>query len=129
MAMRHALSKYPDCGHMWFLDEKALILDPKPSLEDHVLGKNKLAELMLPPKPIVPESIIETFEHLQTEDAALLISQDESGLATDSMIIKNGEWTKFFLEQWLDPLYRSYNFEKAERHALVRVQGTRERFM
>ncbi len=26
---------------------------------------------------------------------------------------------KFFLDTWFDPLYRSYNFQKAEGHALV----------
>lgn len=119
MAIRHAIAKYPDCGHIWFLDQNALILDAKTSLEEHILSKTRLEEAMMPDTPVVPESIIRTFGHLQVEDAALLISQDKSGLVTDSMIIKNGEWAKFFLEQWLDPLYRSYNFEKAERHVLV----------
>ncbi|KAH8174880.1 galactosyl transferase GMA12/MNN10 family protein [Sarocladium implicatum] len=118
MAIRHVISKHPDCGYVWFLDEKALILNPKTSLEEHLLEMPKLAETILPPRPIVPESIIETFGHLQPKDAALLISQDKSGLAVDSMIVKNSEWAKFLLEQWLEPLYRSYNFEKAERHAL-----------
>lgn len=119
MAIRHAISKYPNCGYIWFLDQNALILNPKMSLEQQILDRSKLAEVMIPETPVVPGSIIRTFGHLQADDAALLISQDKSGLVTDSMIIKNGEWAKFFLEQWLDPLYRSFNFEKAERHALV----------
>jgi mannan polymerase II complex MNN11 subunit len=119
MAVRHAITKYPNCGHIWFLDQNALILNPKQSLEEQILDRSKSAEIMTPETPVVPDSIIKTFGHLQVDDAALLISQDKTGLVTDSMIIKNGEWAKFLLEQWLDPLYRSYNFEKAERHALV----------
>ncbi|KAL2210730.1 hypothetical protein CC79DRAFT_1331099 [Sarocladium strictum] len=119
MAIRHAITKYPTCGHIWFLDQNALILNPKTSLEALLLDESRLSEIMLPETPVVPDSIIETFGHLPAEDTALLISQDRTGLVTDSMIIKNGEWAKFFLEQWLNPFYRSYNFEKAERHALV----------
>lgn len=126
MAIRHAISKYPTCGHIWFLDQNALILNPKTSLESLVLEESRLSEIMMTETPVVPESIIETFGHLQAGDAALIISQDKTGLVTDSMVIKNGEWAKFFLEQWLNPLYRSYNFEKAERHALVSPLSCRE---
>jgi hypothetical protein len=35
------------------------------------------------------------------------------------MVIRNTEWAEFYLDTWYDPLYRSYNFQKAEIHALV----------
>jgi mannan polymerase II complex MNN11 subunit len=119
MAMRHALTKFPDCGHIWHLDQNALIMEPKATLKDVMLDKKKLRELMQQDVPVVSGSIIKTSAHLQPEDVGLIISQDKHGLVTDSMVIKNGEWAKFLLEKWLDPLYQSYNFEKAERHALV----------
>ncbi|EMT62506.1 Putative alpha-1,2-galactosyltransferase C8D2.17 [Fusarium odoratissimum] len=70
---------------------------------------------------VPPDSIIKTFSHLKGEDAGLVISQDEAGLVTNSYILKNGEWAKFFIETWMDPLYQSYNFQKAERHALEHI--------
>ena len=36
-------------------------------------------------------------------------------------MIRTGEWAKFFLDAWFDPLYRSYNFQKAEEHALEHI--------
>jgi mannan polymerase II complex MNN11 subunit len=122
MATRHALSKYPDCGYVWMLDQNALIVDPKKSLEELVLDGKTLGDMLLRGVAVVPKSIIKTFSHVRGEDMGFIISQDREGLVTDSMIIKNGDWAKFFLEKWLNPLYRTYNFEKAERHALVSTQ-------
>jgi mannan polymerase II complex MNN11 subunit len=35
--------------------------------------------------------------------------------------VRNGEWAKYFLDAWFDPIYRSYNFQKAETHALEHI--------
>jgi mannan polymerase II complex MNN11 subunit len=37
------------------------------------------------------------------------------------MLLRSGDWAKFFLDAWFDPLYRSYNFQKAEAHALEHI--------
>ena len=96
-------------------------MDPKKSLDDIVMQSSKLESMMLRGKPVVPpDSIIRTFDHLRADDIDLVLSQDKSGLVHNNIILRNGEWAKFLLETWLDPLYRSYNFQKAERHALVR---------
>lgn len=84
------------------------------------MGASKLESSMLKDLPVVPpDSIIKTFMHLRGEDVEFVLSQDKEGLASGSFVIKNGEWAKFFLDTWFDPLYRSYNFQKAETHALV----------
>lgn len=121
MAMRHALTLYPDATYIWFLDQNAYIMDPTKSLEDQVLKPKKLESLMIKDYPVVPpDSIIKTFTHLKGQNAQLVISQDLDGLVADSLVLKNGDWAKFLVETWLGPLYRSYNFQKAERHTLVR---------
>ncbi|KAG8413932.1 Glycosyltransferase 34 protein, variant 2 [Metarhizium acridum] len=121
-AMRHALSKYPDCKFIWYLDQDAYIMDPTKSLEDQVTRPSKLESLMIKDYPVVPpDSIIKTFSHLRGESIDLIVTQDKEGLVHKSVVIRNGEFAKFFVETWFDPLYRSYNFQKAERHALVRV--------
>lgn len=120
MAMRHAITTYPDCQYIWFLDQDAFIIEPGWSLDRLVLDSRVLEGLMIKDYPVVPpDSIIRTYSHLGGDDAHLVISQDKDGLVTDSIVIRNGDWAKFLLETWLDPLYRSYNFEKAERHAMV----------
>ena len=120
-AMRHALSKYPDCKFIWYLDQDAYIMDPTRSLDEQVTNPRRLESLMIKDYPVVPpDSIIKTFSHLKSENIDFIVSQDKEGLVHKSVVIRNGEWAKFFIETWMDPLYRSYNFQKAERHALVR---------
>ncbi|KAF5666153.1 alpha-1,2-galactosyltransferase [Fusarium denticulatum] len=122
IAMRHALSKYPDATYIWYLDQNAYIMELDKKLEEQVVNPAKLESLMIKDWSIVPpDSIIKTFSHLKGEDAGLVISQDEVGLVTNSYILKNGEWAKFFIETWMNPLYQSYNFQKAERHALEHI--------
>lgn len=119
--MRHAITKFPDCKYVWYLDQHALIMNPGSRVEEHVMGAQALEEMMLKDHSIVPpESIIKTFSHLRARDVNLVITQDKDGLSTNSVVLRNGEWAKFFLDTWFDPLYRSYNFQKAETHALVR---------
>lgn len=120
MAMRHALSKYPDCKYIWHLGQDAYIMEPSQSVEEQVLAPRTLESLMIRDYPIVPpDSIIKTFPYLRAEDTGLVIAQDKDGLVSDSAFIRNGDWAKFLTETWMDPLYRTYNFQKAERHALV----------
>lgn len=120
MAMRHALTKFPECKFVWYLDQDAYIMDVNKSLEEQILGQKKLESLIIKNYPVVPpDSIIRTFSHLRADNVDFIVSQDTSGLVAGSVIVRNSEWTKFFVETWMDPLYRSYNFQKAERHALV----------
>ncbi|GAB0134260.1 hypothetical protein EsDP_00002639 [Epichloe bromicola] len=121
-SMRHALSKYPDSKFIWYLDQDAYIMDPSKSLDDQVTNAKKLESLMIKDYPVVPpDSIIKTFSHLRGENIDLIVSQDKEGLVHKSVVIRNGEWAKFFIETWFDPMYRSYNFQKAERHALEHI--------
>lgn len=120
MAIRHALATYPECKYIWYLDQDAFIMEPSRSLEEIVTSPSMIDSLMIKDVPIVPpDSIIKTVAHLKGEEAGMIISQDKDGLVADSMLLKNGDWAKFLTETWLDPLYRTYNFQKAERHALV----------
>ena len=95
-------------------------MNPSINLKSHVLDAKRLESLMLRDKPVVPpDSVIRTFSHLKGDKVDLILTQDNEGLAQGSFILRRGEWAKFFLDTWFDPLYRSYNFQKAEGHALV----------
>jgi len=120
VATRHALTKYPDATYIWYLDQDSFIMNPGTTVENHLMKPKLLEEVMIKNHPVVPpDSIIKTFTHLRGEDVDFLVTQDKDGLSVGSFIIRNGEWSRFFLETWFDPIYRSYNFQKAETHALV----------
>lgn len=127
-ALRHAMTLYPHTPWVWYLTSTALIMNAQESLHEKLLNPRKLESLMITDKPVVPpDSVIKTFSHLKGERVDFVISQDKEGLAGGSLLVRSGEWAKFFLDAWYDPLYRSYNFQKAEGHALehmVQWHGT-----
>jgi mannan polymerase II complex MNN11 subunit len=114
------MTVFPHSTYFWFLDQDALIMRPDLSIEEHIMGTKRLDELMLRSQPIVlPDSIIQTFPQLDGNNIDVVLGQDNAGLNTGSFILRRGNWARFFLDTWFDPLYRSYNFAKAETHALV----------
>lgn len=75
---------------------------------------------MIRDQPVVPpDSVIKTFPHIKGANIDFALTQDKEGLSQGSFVIRKGDWAKFFLDTWFDPLYRSYNFQKADTHALV----------
>ena len=111
---------YPHATYFFYLSADALIMNPRLSLTSHILDSNRIESLILKDIPVVPpDSVIRTFSHLKANDIELLLTQDAEDLSSDSFILRNGDWARFFLDAWFDPLYRDYNFQKAEKHALV----------
>ena len=120
-AIRKAMTKYPHTTYFWALSPHAVIMNPTQSLVERVMAPKKLESLMIKDQPVVPpDSVIHTFSHLKGHQIDFVITQDAEGLCSESMILRRGDWANFFLDVWFDPLYRSYNFQKAENHALVR---------
>ena len=121
-AVRHAMAVHPTSTYFFHLSPHALIMNPTKSLKSHLLDKNRLETLMLKDFPVVPpDSIIRTFSHLKEKDVDLILTQDSEDLCPGSFVLKNGDYGRFFLDVWFDPLFRSYNFAKAEIHGLVRL--------
>lgn len=121
-ALRHAMTLHPSSMFFWYLDASALIMNPSIPLTSHVLAKSTLEHLMIPHQPVVPpDSVIKTFANLKGDRIDLIVSQDKEGLSTSSFIVRNGDWAKYFLDAWFDPIYRNYNFMKAETHALEHI--------
>ncbi|KAK2072975.1 hypothetical protein P8C59_007292 [Phyllachora maydis] len=122
VAMRHAMTLFPDAAYFWFLDHDSFVMNPLLRIEEHVMKPARLESLMMKDHPVVPpDSIIKTFGHLKGQDVDFVLTQDKDGLSVSSFIIRNGEWALFFFETWFDPIYRSYNFQKAEAHALEHI--------
>ncbi|KAL2862870.1 putative alpha-1,6-mannosyltransferase subunit [Aspergillus lucknowensis] len=120
--LRHAMAKHPSSTYFFHLDAHALFMDPSKTLDAHLLNKHRLEALMRRDVPIVPpDSIIKTFSHLRSDDIDLMITTDAEDLSTGSFVLRQGDFARFFLDTWFDPLYRSYNFAKAETHTLEHV--------
>lgn len=95
-------------------------MNPSKSLKSHLLDKARLESLMLKDLPVVPpDSIIRTFSHLKANDVDLIMTQDGEDISPGSFVLRQGDFARFFLDLWFDPLYRSYMFAKAETHGLV----------
>ncbi|KAG6986417.1 hypothetical protein G7Y79_00095g101310 [Physcia stellaris] len=105
-ALRHAITKYPHTTHFFALSAHGLIMNPSLSIQSHPTGE---------------KAVIKTFSHLKADKIDIVLTQDGEGLCQGSFILRRGEWARFFLDTWFDPLYRSYNFQKAEGHALEHV--------
>ncbi|KAL8993630.1 MAG: hypothetical protein Q9169_006205 [Polycauliona sp. 2 TL-2023] len=121
-ALRHALTLHPHTPFFFYLSPHSLIMRPSLSLRAHILAPKRLESIMLRDKPVVPpDSVIKTFANLKGDRIDLMLTQDGEGLCPGSFILRNGEWAQFFLDTWFDPLYRSYNFQKAEGHALEHI--------
>ena len=119
-AIRHAMTVHPHSTYFLSLSPHALIMNPSLPLTSHIMAPRRIESLMLKDKPVVPpDSVIKTFSHLRGHNIDLILTQDGEGLCQGSFVIRQGEWAKFFLDSWFDPLYRAYNFQKAEGHALV----------
>jgi mannan polymerase II complex MNN11 subunit len=116
------MTLHPGSTFFWYLDHNALIMNPTIPIHTSLLTPAKLESTMITNAPVVPpDSVIKTFGNLKGDRIDLVIAQDKDGLAPNSFIIKNGEWAKYFLDVWFDPIYRSYNFQKAEFHALEHI--------
>jgi mannan polymerase II complex MNN11 subunit len=131
-ALRHATTKFPQTQWLFSISQHALIMNPALSISSHITNPSRLSTLMKRDHPVVPpDSVIHTFSHLLPRQIDLIISQDGESLSHGSFLLRNwggidargkregGDWAKFFLDTWYNPLYRSYNFQKAEGHALV----------
>ena len=121
------MTVYPHSTYFLTLSPHALIMNPTIDIKTQITEKKTLESLMMRDKPVVPpDSVIRTFSHLRGDKIDLILTQDGEGLCQGSFILRRGEWAKFFLDTWFDPLYRSYNFQKAEGHALVSYPQSRK---
>lgn len=120
--MRHAMTLHPGSTFFWYLDTTALIMNPSTPIHSSLLTPSKLEATMITNAPVVPpDSVIKTFSNLKGDRIDFVVSQDADGLAPSSFVVRNGEWAKYFLDVWFDPIYRTYNFQKAEYHALEHI--------
>lgn len=105
LAFREVLEEFPNSEWYWFLGSDAIIMDPEIAITDDILNPSVLETLMLRDVPIIPpDSVIKTLKSTSAESAQLVISHDHAGMNTQSFVLRNGEFAKFFLESWTQPV-------------------------
>lgn len=103
--LREVVEAHPDTEWFWFLDQDAVIMDPQVSLTKDILAN--LGTQMLRDVPVVPpDSVIRTLKTATPESVQFVLSQDYSGLNIHSFLLRNGDWAKFLLETWTEPVSR-----------------------
>lgn len=101
--LRRVIEEHPNSEWFWFLDQNALIMDPQVSLIKDILGD--LESTMLRDIPVVPpESVIRTLKTGEANNVQFVLSHDQAGLNTNSFLLRNGDWAKYFLEAWTEPV-------------------------
>ncbi|KAI9680206.1 MAG: hypothetical protein M1829_001443 [Trizodia sp. TS-e1964] len=121
-AMRHALTLFPHSTYFFFLAHNSLIMNSSLSLTSHIMNPARIESLVLKEIPVVPhDHVIKTFSHQKGEHIDLVLTQDTTGLSVGSFILRRGDWARFLLDSWFDPLLRSFNFQKADEHALEHI--------
>lgn len=95
-------------------------MNPSIKVETTVVAPKVLGPMMRRDVPIVPpDSVIRTYRHTPPEKINFILTQDHDGLNPGSFFIRQGSWAGFFLDVWMDPILKSYNFQRAEQMALV----------
>jgi mannan polymerase II complex MNN11 subunit len=127
-AVRKAMAAYPDSTYFFYLDSHALIMNQALSLHSHILEKSRIEKIMLRDQPVVPpDSVIKTFRHLTGDRIEFVLTQDNEGLHQGSWILRRDRtkigmsWAEYLLDSWYDPMFRFYNFQKEEQHALEHI--------
>ena len=116
------MARFPQSSFFFYLDPHTLIRNLDIAVEKHILESARLESLMITEVPIVPpDSVIKTFKNLRADGVDLIMTQDFDGLSVQSFIVRRGDWAKYLLDAWYDPLYRTYNFQRADRHALEHI--------
>lgn len=104
-ALREVIEEYPNSEWFWLLEQDALIMDPAFSITNDLLNPEKLDAIMERDVPIVsPDSVIRTLKSSPADDAALILSHDHAGINTNSFIVRNGDFGKYLLETWIQPV-------------------------
>jgi mannan polymerase II complex MNN11 subunit len=121
-ALREVAQDYPEVEWIWYLDPEALIMDQTLSLTEDIIKPSVLTTLILRDVAITPpDGIIKTTKQTDMSKIHFILSHDQRNLNTHSFLIRSSEFSKYLLETWYDPLYRTYNFDKAAVSAIEHI--------
>ncbi|KAK6464790.1 galactosyl transferase GMA12/MNN10 family-domain-containing protein [Scheffersomyces coipomensis] len=121
--LRAAMFSFPEAKWFWYIDQDGLIMDLSVDLEEYILNRDSLEPLMLREQAIIPPNgAIRTYKNAKAENMRLIITQSDSKVETQSLIVKSDPIGKSILEIWGNPLFLNYpNFPYGPDSALTHI--------
>lgn len=112
LIMRAALHAFPNSKRFVFIEDTSLITNFKLSVENNLLNPKILDVALLRDAPILPDSVIKTYKHLDLSDVSIIIPHTkENKILTSTFIISNDIYGKAFIEYINDPLIKDFEWE------------------
>jgi hypothetical protein len=119
--LKEAFARHPDAEWVWWMDMESIIMNMTLSIYDHVLSREGMARNILLDHEMngagggkTGFSTPASYKH---DDINFVISQDSWGVDVGSLLIRRGDWSKWLLDLWLEPLYSSQNWVFPEQDA------------
>src|SRR5579859_826851 len=97
-------------------------MNPSIPLHTHYLSPASLLALPLRDVPVFPPETTVRTPTLRAQPISsigLILSHGGGILHTGSIILRRGDYGKFILDSWNDPLVRSYGFQGEDHQALA----------
>ena len=124
-ALQRAFDMFPNAEWFWWLDDDAILMNAHVEMFDHILGPDALESRLLSGTQYryllsSQEMANKCGRHRtlanytrRTDEVHLVISMDGAGFNCGSFAIRNNEWSKDFVNAWLDEqlveLYHRYD--------------------
>lgn len=119
--LKEAFVRYPDAEWVWWMDMDIIIMNMTLNIYDHVLSRKGLARNILLDREMTGAgggktgySTPSTYTH---DDINFVISLDSWGMNVGNFLMRRGEWSKWLLDLWIEPLYISQNWVFPENDA------------
>lgn len=107
--LQEAFIRYPEAEWVWWLDLDIIIMNTSLSIYDHVLSDEGMARNILLNEPMHGagggETGYRTPATYKRNDINFVISLDSWGMNVGNFLIRRGEWSKWLLGLWIEPLY------------------------
>lgn len=120
---REAMVVFPNAKYYWYLDQDAVITDLSVDVQEHVLNRDVLEQLMLADQPVITSSkVIRTPKQPNAQRSEFVVAQDEQGLNSKSFMFTNSDSSRMILDLWNDPNHHNYGpFDRNDISALNHI--------
>lgn len=114
--IRAAMQAFPDADRIWWLDSNAVISNFDFNIETQLCDPVMLDKIMLRDVAVIPPNgIIHSYKRVPARDVQFLVTQDDAGLTSASMVISNDQYGQVLMDYWRDPLqYKYEDFRKQQ---------------
>lgn len=119
--LQEAFMRFPETEWVWWMDIDIIIMNMSLNIYDHVLSQEGLARNILLDQPMTGagggETGFRTPPEYRYDAINFVISMDAWGMNVGNFLMRRGDWSKWLLDLWIDPLFISQNWAFPEQDA------------